>query len=324
MKKPRCPTCEYAMKRVYHRNGAKGVTETISSWWYCATCNTMELEPYQIEENPEEYLHPDAAEKFPKVAAALEFNADMYRLRHDLDRLNNMPRELFEDNPYQKAQIERIRRLKIYDRYPRSIAIYICKECEYLEEISFLGDDEPVTPEHCGQAMKIGVSNIAELRRNHRQRKMNQLLMQDIDDSFGFEFLDLILDLIIKYHPNRGNEEFVDLKSLLPLDDSAFGSSWIYQWLQSLFNIFRMDRSPAFNKGLIYYLSHAHDILRFRDYMIAEINAVITDLMQFLSQVHLDKIPMYRMKMQEFLIMYRMELEFNQTLRAEASGMPKV
>ena len=106
MKKPKCPECKSSTKRVYERMGSRGVTTTINHWWYCNKCDKMIIQPIEMSKNRSDYIHQDAADKFPKIASILpQYSQREYRLRDELIGIVNL---INKSNPDWKYLAEEI------------------------------------------------------------------------------------------------------------------------------------------------------------------------------------------------------------------------
>lgn len=192
MGKPRCESCNKAMKRPHERVGAKGNWISIKQWWYCSNCDKMNKTGYQIPQEIEMYIDTIIGEKYPTISRIREqLNAPIYNIQE-------LETAIETRNFDEKSS-------KFVKQENKLTAIWFCDKCEHtevlsLDMISGLVSDEEFTkriPIHCGQQMSLKVTSAIENMQSKLRGRLIEfeetLEIGDLEVA-GIKFMEIFLN----------------------------------------------------------------------------------------------------------------------------------
>jgi hypothetical protein len=254
------------MKSPYERVGAKGIWTSISDWWYCSDCNVMRhLPEYQISRELKDYLHKDAAKKFPTIAKIRNtFNAPYV----DLEELN----QAIANPPILSHLNMKKGFLDIYPGYfaskhplflPRSG--WICSQCNMYQMTGHefhnrdWEEDEVKehAPLHCNQPMKLGVISYFHMEVKY------ELIRTELIEALDHGKIDAAAWLFLQYIIS----EFADLFIKRVIRDTIF----FWKTYPQLTKTFEFELIQYFLSIFAKYNYQDH---RFNKISLAEVNTV--------------------------------------------------
>ncbi|MCY3410289.1 MAG: hypothetical protein INQ03_01520 [Candidatus Heimdallarchaeota archaeon] len=308
-KKPKCFECNGAMKRIYQRTGSRGITQAINHWWYCGNCDHMQIDPILISKKKDEYLHPDAADKFPKIARVMqEYSKKQYKVRDALSIYTNLIKQEQEIQDMEKRRNILKYRSLLKKRYvikrKEAIAFWHCAACNVhirLTPDESLSDEKPEQPLHCEKMMKLGILSAADYHKLEREQMINDIISLCNDGKFeeaGMTFVDLTLAYLLGYNSYGIQKQLLEMKPLFNLKDTEFVNTWGYHTVVGIFNTFQEDdiamrENPLLDRASFIYIT---PIIRPQEKTARLLDKIFDDLILYLSVKAPHLIPRYRLK----------------------------
>lgn len=328
MKKPKCFQCNKSMKRPYERKGSQAVFTTINRWWYCFHCKKMELGPYTHSEDPSEYLHPEAAEKFPKISRIIQESPyiDINELKMNFE--THKKRSAVLGEKWEKW-IEMIDpRHHLFNQGVKTILKpkWKCNTCGILEDLSdqqiskMNGEDHLAQPAHCSKAMKITVIPEKDFLINDESDKRKEIMKllqisreKNEKEKAGRYLLELFLsDIDIDHRIYDNYHAFDEFLKVARSNNDAEKNSWGYKTLLCLAQAFTKSgdiASFAINNNNN-RLSKQFENVQLIDFKINEytheiLQAVFDDIISYIRLKEPHLIPEYRLRFIKILLQIR-------------------
>ncbi len=303
MKKPKCPECRSSMKRIYQRMGSRGITTTIKHWWYCRKCDQMIIQPIEMSRNKADYIHQDAAEKFPKIATILPHHSlREYRLR---DELTGMVDLINKSHNYKKNTfLEYINQnytilSKSKTKRRSAFAIWICDSCQDYSKVDIdlkSIDDVPEAPIHCDIPMKLAMVPDFEYRKLIRLKKIQNIKRLCSDNEYyeaGIELLDLVLYYLQFYETYNLQKAITELTELYDLSKSPLVDTWGYRTVIAIFSAYSDSDNPIIDRSEFLFITPILNPTINTQYILSQI---FNDVIMYFTINSPEKIPLYRLK----------------------------
>lgn len=196
--KPRCPDCDRAMKRPYHRKGAKGEWIGIQQWWFCEQCQQMSSDQeYKLPREVQTYLK-DVLQDL-KRPLVVQIQQDLVEVQSELlSRIKKHHATSLWQNKL------------VYNRKRPYELEWYCEVCRHTDpvphllKIGYMSDEEVLVsrPSHCETEMKIKISLVREVKflKNHT-RFWKHFIDESIGsiDEYNIAILGICMNVLVNF-----------------------------------------------------------------------------------------------------------------------------